>query len=141
MSDQGLLEVYVERLAALLHDHIDLLDSIDRYVSFMTGLDEVKKPHLDALKSQLRDLSTLRSSIVEAIAEAVEFVRRSGGTSEALSDFYALLFYFAEAGIEKEIKTLKRASSFTDVEELLDAAAKARDEVLRLARYLEGASR
>ncbi len=134
-----ILEGYVERIAALLHEHMDLVDSIERYVSFMYSLDEVKEAHISALKDQLENLSQLRSSIIESMGRAVEAARGARGEGEeALSDLYALISYYVEAGVAREISVLKKASLFLDMKSHLESSERAREEASRIVEELEG---
>ena len=137
----NILEGYVERIAALLHEHMDLVDSIERYVSFMTSLDEVKETHINALRDQLENLSQLRSSIIESMGRAVEAARESRGAGEeALSDLYALISYYVEAGAVKEMSVLKKASLFLDMKSHIERSERAREEASRIVEELEGLS-
>ena len=131
------LEGYVERIAALLHEHMDLVDSIERYVSFISSLDEVKETHIKALEGQLDNLSELRSSLIESMEKAVEAARGSR-EGEALDDLYALLSYYVEAGAMKEISVLKRASLFLDMKAHIESSERAREEASRIVEVLEG---
>ncbi len=133
----SLLEGYVERIAALLHEHMDLVDSIERYVSFMASLDEVKEAHINALKGQLENLSELRSSLIESMEKAVE-VAQGLREGEALEALYALLSYYVEAGAVREISVLKKASLFLDMEVHIESSERAREEASRIVDELEG---
>ncbi len=129
---------YVDRIASLLHDHIELLEVIERYSSLIAssragGEDQAI---LGDLRESLESLAALRSAIIEDLEKAVSLAERGLAPQDSIEDLLTLAGYYLEAGIEREMKALERAGGYVDVSldirGLEEARSKARSFLERL---------
>jgi hypothetical protein len=131
------VESHVEILAALLEDHLNLLEEINRYISFIASLDSVKEDHISPLLSRISDLSTLRSTLLNTMSRAVEAARSVDPSDDSIGDLYALIMYYAEAGSHRESEVLRRAERFVDVSRELEEVERASKAARGLAEEVE----
>ena len=132
-SGRERLEAHVDRLAAMLHEHLDLLKNVEAYVAYVRAA-RGSGTHL--LEEQLGNLRSLRESIIQELELSMEALRGLEGEEAAL-DLYSLAGYYLEAGSLEERRVLELASKIVDVAEdlaMLEEArrkAKLRVELLR----------
>ncbi|BAA80646.2 hypothetical protein APE_1645.1 [Aeropyrum pernix K1] len=126
MEDKDLLKAYIERLAAVLHDHLATAEDLEANIG-VAGSGGGAEGVADGVAS----LKTLRSSLLDIIEGAVEVAARIGAAGidkEDLLDLYALVAYYFEAGLWRESTLLREAGRHVEAggESLLVNEAKER---------------
>ncbi len=131
-SGRERLEAHVDRLAAMLHEHLDLLKNVEAYVAYVRAA-RGSGTHL--LEEQLGNLRSLRESIIQELELSMEALRGLEGEEAAL-DLYSLAGYYLEAGSLEERRVLELASKIVDVAEDLAMLEEARRKAKLIVELL-----
>ena len=131
-SGRERLEAHVDRLAAMLHEHLDLLKNVEAYVAYVRAA-RGSGTHL--LEEQLGNLRSLRESIIQELELSMEALRGLEGEEAAL-DLYSLAGYYLEAGSLEERRVLELASKIVDVAEDLAMLEEARRKARLIVELL-----
>ncbi len=132
-SGRERLEAHVDRLAAMLHEHLDLLKNVEAYVGYVKA-SRGAGSHL--LEEQLGNLRSLRESIIEELEMAREALRGLEGEEAAL-DLYSLAGYYLEAGSKEEERVLSMASKIVNVREDLGMVEEARRRAREIVEVMK----
>lgn len=133
-SGRERLEAHVDRLAAMLHEHLDLLKNVEAYVAYVRA-SRGSGQHL--LEEQLENLRSLRESIIHEMELAIEALRGFEEEEVAL-DLYSLAGYYLEAGSREERRVLELASRILDVRGDVEMVEEARSRARAIVELLKG---
>lgn len=139
-EDSFVLKSYIERIAAILHDHLDAASSLEAGIGLAAS-----GGGSEGLRDSLASIGALRESIIESIEQAVEVAARIGGSNidkDDLLDLYALVAYYLEAGLWREESLSREAYRHLGEEEssvVYDARKRVEKLVERLEKLMEEA--
>ncbi len=131
-SGRERLEAHVDRLAAMLHEHLDLLKNVEAYAAYVRA---ARGSGAYLLEEQLGNLRSLRESIIQELELSMEALRGLEGEEAAL-DLYSLAGYYLEAGSLEERRVLELASKIVDVAEDLAMLEEARRKARLIVELL-----
>ena len=112
---------HVERLAGMLHEHLDLVKNVEALVAYVRA---ARGEGVGGLERELENLRSLRESIIQELTNAAEVLK--GFEGEEALDLYSLAGYYLEAASLEERRVLESASGFLDVREDLGRLEEAR---------------
>ena len=151
MSDiRIIIEGYIERIASLLHEHLNLIEAIEHNTSLIESIQgPIPKSYLDSLSESIKGLSELRNAFIGDLSSLVSIIASQAevrGLDDQLGDIYALAGYYITAGSEREIRALRRASRYLreaeseilNAEEATRKAENALRNIEKLRAKLEG---
>ena len=118
----------IDRLATLLHTHIQLVSNIENLILAAKAGSGIEELRLESEK-----LKTLRARLIEDLSTLLN----SRLTGEELLDAKALAGYYLEAGSKREHSALINARQFIDVDEDLRQIEYARRLATRLVSMNE----
>ena len=101
MEDEHALRAYIERIAAVLHDHLDTTNDLEASIGYADSGGGSER-----VKEGLHSVSALRTSIIDSLERALEIAEQLGPDrvdKEDLLDLRALAAYYLEAGLWREI--------------------------------------
>jgi len=127
------LQFHVDRLAALLHEHLDVLKNVEASVAYVKA-SRGSGSHL--LEEQVGSLRSLRESIIRELELAREALEGLEGEEAAL-DLYSLAGYYLEAGSKEELRVLEEASKIVDVSEDVGMVEEARRRAREIVEALK----